>query len=360
MKKRSILIVMIISLLLVSGLVSAGFFDQLFGKKLTVKQSEQIAVEKKSNIEAKETISKKTNGYAEDNSLNIKIFYKTIQAPRKPTLYGDFGEEALNFLRIQGTYDNFIVNAKKGIGNHSNKLEIELKSMLNWQAYNASILSRWNIENNQLQSLGDYLVTEEEQELQIKQYGNIIGNGLSNRNVNMSSRAIVINPRQMSSSDRVRLNIPQDVIFEFNNCEDLTDSGVAGSCEKVIHIFSNMSVEGFALMGGDVVRFTSDVWILVEDKEALQEPATGCKDSDGGSDIFKKGKCVDITSKLNEDSCLKTGELKEWSCNNNLCLSNLTSCPKDFSCYMGECIKNQEPEPSKQSWFLKILGRFLG
>ncbi len=350
MKRKSLLILLLVFILLMSTVVSAGFFDKLFGRIEVNERAVERKVEVEESRKGIEDVPEKTAEDIEEEFL-IKIFYETIQT-HKPVLYREGSNEVLNFLRIQGRDDEFNVNAKKA----SDMLVLEMDSML--PQYNNSIISKWEVESEGIVSLGNLLATEEETELVVKQEEVVIGNGLDEEDIVFDNGVIVTSPEEMSSMDRLKLELPQEVLVEFEDCADLADSGNGSACERVIHFSSTMNAEGFAIMGGDVTRFTEDVWVVVESVEA--EPSEPlCTDTDNGFDIYTKGKCVDET--VNYDYCLRTGELKEFLCNGERCSFNVTDCPEGFNCHDGECTKQQlRRKPARNTWFMKILGRFLG
>ena len=71
---------------------------------------------------------------------------------------------------------------------------------------------------------------------------------------------------------------------------------------------------------------------------------TNCTDSDGGNNEAVFGSCKDGTRQTHSDTCVLTGirepfKLKEYTCKDNKCASNITACQEGFSCVAGQCIK---------------------
>lgn len=68
-----------------------------------------------------------------------------------------------------------------------------------------------------------------------------------------------------------------------------------------------------------------------------------CSDSDGGLDIYVKGRVID-TGFDSEDRCLSDNSLLEYTCKNDSWYANYPSCPD--GCENGACIKIDEPQCS--------------
>jgi hypothetical protein len=66
-----------------------------------------------------------------------------------------------------------------------------------------------------------------------------------------------------------------------------------------------------------------------------------CTDTDGYADIYVYGICSD-TSGSYEDYCIDPYSLKEYWCEEGVCLSDYYNCIQPYVCFNGECIDCNE------------------
>lgn len=194
------------------------------------------------------------------DDITISVFYKSTEVPYKVKLYKRFHHDALGLLTIEGSKDNFMMDAayrdiRESTG--SPFLSLTLRN----SARNAKIKSSWGIVNNELSALGNIRSSKENDELLIQENGKSIGSSFSEQTVAFSNGVSVITPNALASTDTIRLNLLDELKMELHTDADLSDASY-DSMEKTIHFMTTSPI--IHLTGGDFEKSVKEAWILVE------------------------------------------------------------------------------------------------
>ncbi len=363
MKIKNLLIILLV-LVVCSTVVYAGFFTNLKSLLGISSSRNQNMLQPKEDLPSYQPSHGRETGAGEPSEvLEFSVLYKAREAPARIRHYMDFVGSANDFMQVNSNLEQLFVSAMK-----DDLFELNLVGDMSW------IKTKWKInDENKFSALGEFIATEEADELNVYDLMQLVADGQTNNDVTLTSGVKVKNPKNFGSNDRVKfISAPANegpasgqYTVELDTCADLSDAEGYGSCEKALRLETSKQ-DGFILTGNvDVGNVESkEVYIVVKGLAVFEEEFPTCDNNvDDDNDGYVDNEdatcesCTDNDAGINTeiasmalvtispdmpqiayvDSCYE-GNLVEAVCFEDGTHFVTVACPEGKICYRGACV----------------------